>query len=487
MKYSLLIFGVLFLLGCQTAEPEVEKPDRYAHIQDKKAREIIKASIEHAGGIDRWESVKRLTYKKDFQLFLESGEVEKSFEQVHDYRWEEPASIDIRSIENGALIHTRLKNGHFSRTVDGKAATINQEVLEKAVNTSTYVVSMPFKLLDAGVKIKYLGEEMLFDNKVVDVIQLSYDAEQYDQHSTSDVWKYYFDKKDRKILANWVKTGDHFSLVENLTFERIGGILFNGKRKSYRVDSSGTKLYLRAEYDYYDYQIGPPDHAINKLGALERTDTTQAVIHLVFTAHEFADGGDFIRETLKNKSIPAHFFLTGDFYRNENHKKLIQQLIVDGHYLGAHSDRHLLYASWEKRDSLLISRSAFEKDVLDNYREMAVFGIQKEDAPYYMPPYEWYNQQISDWTEAIGLSLVNFSPGTRSNADYTTPDMPNYINSEKIYQSILNYESTSTNGMNGFILLIHLGTHPDRTDKFYSFLPQLIEELQNRGYRFAML
>ena len=50
-------------------------------------------------------------------------------------------------------------------------------------------------------------------------------------------------------------------------------------------------------------------------------------------------------------------------------------------------------------------------------------GPWKADAPYFMPPYEWYNAQVSTWTAEHGLTLVNFTPGTRSNADYTTPAM----------------------------------------------------------------
>ncbi|MEZ4764225.1 MAG: hypothetical protein R3C26_13910 [Calditrichia bacterium] len=49
---------------------------------------------------------------------------------------------------------------------------------------------------------------------------------------------------------------------------------------------------------------------------------------------------------LKNKGIRRTFF-TGDFYRNRANKKLIEHLRKDGHYLGAHSDKHLLYATWE--------------------------------------------------------------------------------------------------------------------------------------------
>ena len=41
------------------------------------------------------------------------------------------------------------------------------------------------------------------------------------------------------------------------------------------------------------------------------------------------------------------------------------------------------------------------------------------------------------------LQLVNFSPGTRSNADYTYPEMGNkYVSSDAIMKSILQYERT---------------------------------------------
>ena len=41
--------------------------------------------------------------------------------------------------------------------------------------------------------------------------------------------------------------------------------------------------------------------------------------------------------------------------------------------------------------------------------------------------------------------------------------------------------------MNGFILLIHIGTDPGRTDKFYYLLPELISELKGKGYRFVRI
>lgn len=62
-------------------------------------------------------------------------------------------------------------------------------------------------------------------------------------------------------------------------------------------------------------------------------------------------------------------------------------------------------------------------------------------APYFLPPYEWYNSQITQWTRALGLRLVNFSPGTRSTAYYTYPEMGSrYVSSDVIYQSVLDCE-----------------------------------------------
>jgi peptidoglycan/xylan/chitin deacetylase (PgdA/CDA1 family) len=191
---------------------------------------------------------------------------------------------------------------------------------------------------------------------------------------------------------------------------------------------------------------------------------------------------------LKKQNIHGSFFLTGNFYRNKDFKKTIRQLIKNGNYMGSHSDKHLLYCDWVKRDSLLVTKKQFTDDLNNAYKELARWGIEKDQAHYYLPAYEWYNDSISAWTKDLGLQLVDFTPGTRSNADYTFPEMGNkYLSSDAIFHSILNYEIKSTNGLNGFILLVHIGTDPRRTDKFYKHLPDLITELKSRGYQFERI
>ena len=223
-------------------------------------------------------------------------------------------------------------------------------------------------------------------------------------------------------------------------------------------------------------------------GAIIRGDSTQKKIAIVFTGDEFGDGANYISDVLKQQHIEASFFLTGNFYRNKSFKKVIAKLRKNGNYLGSHSNKHLLYSPWENRDSLLVSKDEFDSDLLNSYKELKSIGIKKSNAKYFLPPYEYYNDSIAAWTRQLNLQLVNFTPGTRSNADYTYPEMgKRYLSSGEIYKSILHFEESKPNGLNGFILLIHIGTDVRRTDKFYKYLPKLIPELKARGYQFQRI
>jgi len=215
----------------------------------------------------------------------------------------------------------------------------------------------------------------------------------------------------------------------------------------------------------------------DKQGALVRSDTLQKNIYLCFTGHDYYEGFDFVLKTLKSNKIKASFFLTGDFIRN--HSYLVKNIINQGHYVGAHSDKHLLYCDWTKRDSLLFSENTIKEDISNNLKLLKDLG---SNGNYFMPPYEWYNEKVVQIARGLNLTTVNYSSGTRSNADYTTPEMPNYISSNAILQSI--YEFEKLYDMNGFHLLIHPGTSPLRKDKLYLHLDELITFLKKKGYKF---
>ncbi|MGZ8545272.1 MAG: polysaccharide deacetylase family protein [Flavisolibacter sp.] len=188
-----------------------------------------------------------------------------------------------------------------------------------------------------------------------------------------------------------------------------------------------------------------------------------------------------MHQVLKDHNIKASFFFTGRFYKNKEFQQTIKQLRQSGHYLGAHSDEHLLYCDWNDRNRLLVSRDSFQKDLLNNYTAMEGFDVRRSEAPFFLPPFEWYNDSISQWTREMGLQLINFTPGTLSHADYTKPGDRNYRDSETIWNSIVKQEQKA--GLNGFILLMHVGADPGRTDRFYYKLPSLIKWLKSKDYK----
>ena len=246
-----IILIAIFSISCKEQTPP--KPT-FNHIKDEQARKIIEQSIQTHGGLEAWKNMKTLHYTKDFALFDADGNQESFTKQVHAYDYAEKKFTITTNSKRGETILVS-DNGQLSKTKDKKATDDTQQQLQKSINTSMYVVSIPFKLLDPGVSLKYVGKETLDNNKTAYVIEAVYNVDTHDNHSTNDTWWYYFEETDKRVIANKVKTHDHDAFIDNLSFVTEGGILFNGHRKSYRLDSLGNKDYLRAEYFYDNYKV----------------------------------------------------------------------------------------------------------------------------------------------------------------------------------------------------------------------------------------
>ena len=221
-------------------------------------------------------------------------------------------------------------------------------------------------------------------------------------------------------------------------------------------------------------------------GGIVRGSLDRKEIAIIFTGGEFADGGTTILTELKTRGIKGSFFFTGDFFRTKEFKPLIDRIRDEGHYLGPHSDAHPLYASWENPPKLLIGREEFDKDLDSNMEILKNFGVSPENALFFIPPYEHYTQEISDWTAARGMVLFNFTPGVRTNADYMEDDHPRYVTSEEMVKSVYAREALDPRGLSGYMILIHIGASPKRTrDHLYNHMGGMIDELERRGYKFV--
>lgn len=216
-----------------------------------------------------------------------------------------------------------------------------------------------------------------------------------------------------------------------------------------------------------------------------RMNPKEKIVYLVFTGDSLFNGIGEVLKSLDKTNVKGSFFLTGNCMRL--HAGKVKEIFRRGHVIAPHSDKHLLYADWGDRNKTLVSRDSVERDVMDNLAEMQHLGIDTDKVTFFMPPYEYSNQQTNSWVKNLGLEVVSFTPGTLTNADYTIPSMKSYRSSAEIYKHLEKFERESNQGLNGAILLIHPGVHPERPDPFYKRLDEVIRLLRKRGYVFGVL
>jgi hypothetical protein len=118
---------------------------------------------------------------------------------------------------------------------------------------------MPFKLLDPGTRIAHEGIDTLDNGRIVDVIKAIYDPGENENHSTQDVWWYYFDRENGSYLASMVYHEPTYAYIENNRITDEHEIRFNTYRESYRTDSLKNKQSLRGVFHYSDFKINTSD------------------------------------------------------------------------------------------------------------------------------------------------------------------------------------------------------------------------------------
>lgn len=252
------------------------------------------------------------------------------------------------------------------------------------------------------------------------------------------------------------------------------------------IDGTASMIYALAARQSGNNEATFHDRNIYDAKGLTRLDPEKKQITLVFTGNQYNDGYRKIRRALEKQNIKAAFFFSGDFLRKRGNAGKIKKLKSDGHYIGAGGDHFTQLVDWSQRDLLRVRKTAFLQDMRDNYAALDKFGIRKQDAPFFFPPYELYNDSISRWCRETGIILVRSTPGTFANQDFTFPEMrENYYSSKEIYNNIMTVESEQ--GLNGYILQFNFGTNPGRKDKFYNNLNTLLGELKKAGYEFTDL
>ena len=222
-------------------------------------------------------------------------------------------------------------------------------------------------------------------------------------------------------------------------------------------------------------------------GATVRIRPDEKVIYLCFTADENFNGAETVLKTLKKNKIKGNFFLTGNCLRHQPNHDVIRRIVSEGHYVGGHSDGHVLYCDWGAARPNLMSADSIRADTKANFLELARFGVRREDAGWFLPPYEHYNKFSVKVLEGMSLHVVNYTPGTGTPADYTTPDMKNYRTAQTLIDGLWQFEKKE--GLSGALLLIHPGIEESRPpeERLYNRLDEIIRHLKRKGYGFDRL
>ena len=252
--YSILLIFLFGITNCNSSKRMVSSP--FEHLKDQKVKSLISQTIESAGGLDNWNKIESIHFKKYFALYDAAGKTENAVDQVHKYFLHPHQEININWSKNNQQHHLQSKNGQIKKTINNQTdATAKKASLVNTVRSATFVMSIPFNLLDSGVAYEYQGLDTLDQSTIVEVLQAVYNPEQHNNHSTKDIWWLYFNKKTHLLEGYMVQHADHFSYVKNTKLTKVEGFTFPKTRKSWRVTKDRDILYLRADYAYSDYQL----------------------------------------------------------------------------------------------------------------------------------------------------------------------------------------------------------------------------------------
>lgn len=228
MKYFTLLISLIFLFSCSNKEETSEK-----------ARQIVDLAIEAHGCMEYWKNLETLKFNKKTVLYNADGTIERSSLERHTLHQKDTLYGEIVSIDPNQKYTT-----HFA---DGKGLKVMADTTVDRTNaflSSHFVVNQPFKMLDPGVQLTYLGLDTLANKKVVHVVKAFYGSPE------DDVWWFYFDVETHVLLATLIYHAPTYAFVDNEKIEMIDGILWNTERTTYRTDSLRNVQFVRAEFVY---------------------------------------------------------------------------------------------------------------------------------------------------------------------------------------------------------------------------------------------
>lgn len=189
-------------------------------------------------------------------------------------------------------------------------------------------------------------------------------------------------------------------------------------------------------------------------------NTNEKVLYLTFDAGYENGCTAKILDTLKEKQVPAAFFLVGNYIRQS--PDLVRRMVAEGHTVGNHTMHHYDM-------SRLSDKAAFSKELTDLealYKET----VGQELPKYYRPPQGIYSEENLKMAQELGYKTLFWS---LAYVDWNKDAQPTR---EAAFAKLL------PRTHNGAVVLLHSTSKTNA-----EILGELIDKWKAMGYRFGTL
>ena len=212
-------------------------------------------------------------------------------------------------------------------------------------------------------------------------------------------------------------------------------------------------------------------------------------VSFTFDGGSFANAADAILDTLASRSVTATMFLTGEFIRKN--PEVVRRIVAMGHECGNHTYNHLhltTYGSNSIQKTLPDITAATIADQLERCERLFRSVTGTSFAPLWRAPYGEINNEICRWGYEAGYVNVGWRQGRRwldgldSNDWIPDSTVAGYRTPAEFLDKIAKIASLPPPGINGGIILMHLGTQ--RTDpalQTHRYLGAAIDTLRAKG------
>ncbi|WP_230633056.1 delta-lactam-biosynthetic de-N-acetylase [Paenibacillus athensensis] len=198
---------------------------------------------------------------------------------------------------------------------------------------------------------------------------------------------------------------------------------------------------------------------LQKYGAVFTGDTAQKELYLTFD-NGYENGFTArILDILKEKQVPAIFFVTGHYIESE--PALLQRIVNEGHLLGNHS--------WSHPDVSQISADKLENE-LNRVKTEALTRTGQKEMRYLRTPRGIFNERSLAVSRQLGYTNVFWSVA------YKDWDVKHQRGRQFAYDSVMAQLHP------GAVILLH-SVSKDNTEA----LAQIIDDARKQGYTFKSL